>query len=317
MHGQRDGLWRIFHPNGVLAEEAHYDHGKLHGSRRRFFESGRRSLDANYEHGVPTGAWTAFYDRESPNVALTVPLQGGREQQRVSGFLPSGTPWSPDLKLAACQPETECRSSLALLDLDALPPVLPEPCPLGDTQGHGRSASANRFPPILQAARNAWPKADPGTSSLAPMGCVESIRISCATDLDGEPGAEVLAEIAYHAYQPDCAAARRNGVSVTVAVVALSPGRAGAPWSARGLLGFRGFDAPGIESPPLFELSGFVRLPSGEAAVRALESTDGGDCSGGRVDQILLFDRGNWAVVAARTITACNQLAEPDETDHF
>lgn len=318
LHGARQGLWRAFHLNGTLAEETGYDHGELHGLRRRFFESGRMSLETRYDHGAASGTWNAFYDREPPNLALTVALERGREQQAVRGFLPDGTPWKAAPSHGSCQQNGGCASALALLDLDALPPVLPEPCPLGGAQGHERNVAESQFASILKAARNAWPKSDPAlTSSLAPMGCVDGIRISCATDLDGEPGSEVLAEIAYRVYQPDCVSAHRNSVTPTRAIVALSPPNARSAWSARGLLGYRAFDAPGIEAPPSLEVVGIVLLPSGEAAVRARESTDAGDCSGGRIDQVLLFGNGTWSVVTARTITACNERAEPDDADPF
>jgi hypothetical protein len=51
--------------------------------------------------------------------------------------------------------------------------------------------------------------------------------------------------------------------------------------------------------------------------VRAREFTDAGDCGGGVVDQLLLLGNDKWSVVAARTINACNQAKEPEETDDF
>ena len=51
--------------------------------------------------------------------------------------------------------------------------------------------------------------------------------------------------------------------------------------------------------------------------LRARESTDAGDCGGGVVDQLLLFADGDWRIVMARTVNACNQAKEPEETDDF
>jgi len=47
------------------------------------------------------------------------------------------------------------------------------------------------------------------------------------------------------------------------------------------------------------------------------EFTDGGDCGGSVVDQLLLLGNEGSAVAAARKINACNQAKEPEETDDF
>ena len=316
MHGAREGTWRTFHPSGALAEEARYEQGALSGLRRRFFESGRPSLEASYEHGIPSGRWRAFYDREPPNLAVTVSVAHNNELKEFNAFLPDGTPWPSNQKLANCPLATECNAPLALLDLNALPPVSPEPCPMGGAPGHARRIPPNQFTPIIEAAREAWGKPAPGTSSLAPMGCVEGIQLSCAPDLDGASGAELLAQIVYRTYRTECTSPDPNGPSSpTQAIVALSPAKAGSAWKAHGLLGYRAFNASGLEGPPTIETGGFCRLPSGETAVRARESTDAGDCSGGVVDQLLMLSKEDWTVVAAHTISACNQAKEPEETD--
>jgi MORN repeat variant len=318
VHGAREGTWRTFHPNGALAEEARYEHGALDGLRRRFFESGRPSLEASYDHGIATGRWRAFYDGEPPNLALTVSVAHGNELQELSAFLPDGMPWPSNQKLANCPVGSECNAPLALLDLNALPPVSPEPCLVGGAPGHARRVPGNQFKPIIDAAREAWGKPAPGTSSLAPMGCVEGIQLSCAPDLDGAPGSELLAQIAYRTYRTKCESPDPDGPSSpTQAIVTLSPATAGSAWKAHGLLGYRDFNASGLEGPPLIEARGFCRIPSGEIAVRARESTTAGDCSGGVVDQLLLLGKEDWTVVAAQTLNACNQDKEPEETDDF
>lgn len=320
VHGARAGVWRTFHPSGALAEEAHYERGALHGSRRRFFESGRPSLEANYNHGVASGSWQAFYDCEPPNLALTASVALGKALQEVAAFTPDGAPWPINRKLANCPVEAECNAPLALLDLNALPAVFPEPCPMGGASGHARRAPANQFRPIIVAAREAWGKPDPETpSSLAPTGCVEAIRLSCAPDLDGAPGAELLAEIQYYIYRPECSSPEPNGLSwsSSLAIVALSPAKAGSGWKAHGLLGYRAFSALGVESGALIETAGFRRMPSGETAVRVRASTDAGDCGGRVVDQLILPANDDWRVVAARTINECNQAKEPEDTDDF
>jgi hypothetical protein len=313
--GLREGLWREFHSNGALSEEAHYEHGKMHALRYRFFASGRKSLEANYEHGVPTGEWIAFYDRDPPNLALTANLRDGREEREVTGLLPDGTAWKSEPKVDACSDGT-CRSPLDLLDLEALPPLLPEPC----AWGLGRNVPANELAPLVEAARHAWPKEEPGgTTSLGPAGCVERVRLSCAPNLDEEAGAEVLAEIRYRIYQADCTSASAREVSSTIAVVALSPPNASSrTWSERALIGYYRFDAPGVEQPSSLERGpSFVRLPNGEAALRVLASSDGGDCMGRRVDEIVVLRNGHAVTIKSRTLTEGNQRAEPEETDLF
>ena len=319
VHGARVGIWRTFHRSGALAEEAHYDHGALHGPRHRFFESGRPSLDANYNHGLATGSWRAFYDREPPNLALTAAVVHGKELQEFAAFTPDGAPWPSNRKLANCSVGTECSAPLALLDLNALPGVFPEPCPMGGASGRARSVPANQFSPIIVAARKAWDRPGAEIPSLAPAGCVEAIRLSCAPDLDGAPGAELLAEIQYYIYRTGCSSPEPNGLSwsPSLAIVALSPAKAGSGWKEHGLLGYRAFSAAGIEGGASMGIAGFYRLPSGETAVRARESLDAGDCGGGVFDHLLLPANDDWRVVAARTVDECNQGKEPEETDDF
>ncbi len=148
---------------------------------------------------------------------------------------------------------------------------------------------------------------------------MEAIRLSCAPDLDGAPGAELLAEIEYYIYRTECSSPEPNGLSwsSSLAIVALSPAKAGSDWKAHGLLGYRAFDASGIEGGARLEIAGFSRMPSGETAVRARALTDAGDCGGGVVDQLLLLSSDDWRVVAARTVNGCNQAKEPEETDDF
>ncbi|HWA75612.1 MAG TPA: hypothetical protein VG937_24925 [Polyangiaceae bacterium] len=305
--GKRHGDWRAFHPNGTTAEISHYAEGKLHGARQRFFASGRSALQASYENGVPSGKWSAYYDKEAPRLALELTLQKGRETAPVSGFLPDGQPFTPQQELEQCSEGAPCSSPLQSLDIEALPPLLPEPCRSG-------RVSRAAWPPIVEAARQAFAE-DP---SFAPSGCVDDIALSCATDLDGLAGAEVLAEIAYRMYQPSCAEARRNSVSATRAIVALSPqGNAPPTFLGRALLGYRSFDAPGVEAGTSIEVESFVRLPSGEAAVRTRASTDAGDCGGGRSIRIELLRAGRFRSVALYALNPCNGLAEPAEDDPF
>ena len=255
-------------------------------------------------------------------LALSVCALACRTPPRAGAQAPSGAkvgtsvPQSgAGLPVASARSRVEEPLAQATLDPEALPALLPEACPWG----RGRNVPANQRAPVLQALRDAWPKVEPPTPSLGPVGCVESIKLSCAPNLDDAAGAEVLAEVQYRIYQADCASASAKQVSPTTAVVALSPSKSGSPaWGSRGLIGYRSFDALGIEGTSHIEGDiGFVRLPNGEAAVRLLVSTDGGDCSGRRVDHIVLLRDGAWSTVTSRTINECNQEPEPEDADSF
>jgi hypothetical protein len=83
------------------------------------------------------------------------------------------------------------------------------------------------------------------------------------------------------------------------------------------LLGYRNVDAIGVEFGTYIDIKGFVRLPTGDAAVRTPVSIDAGDCGGGRREEIQLLRENRFVVVAFREITACNEAEEPDENDPF
>lgn len=314
-HDEPLGDWREFHPNGARAEEAHYEQGKLHGARRRFFADGKQSLDASYDQGAPAGTWSAFYDADSPRVALTVRFQHGREEE-IAGFLPDGSAWPMD-HAGTCG--KECEAALERIDLDAFPPVLAAPCSAGVTSTAPNQGAADPAGPVMKAARGAW--SDGGldnVNSFVPRGCIDRVKLSCAPDLDGAAGSELLAEIAYRVYEPDCAGARRQGVSASHAIIVLSPPEpVSKAWHARGLLGYEGLDAPGVESGSYVRVDGFVRLPSGRAAIRIHETLDAGDCGGAVNDGIVLFENDDWVRVKTRTITECNQPLVPDFSDPF
>ena len=142
---------------------------------------------------------------------------------------------------------------------------------------------------------------------MAPIGCIEQVSISCATDLDGDASAEVIAEIRYLAGTDECAAARRRGVTSTRALLAFVPPSPGsAAWRLLGLIGYNGFDVAGVESPAATKLSGFVRLPDGRTALRVTRENDGADCSGQRTVDLLAAPDGKLTQIATRELRACN-----------
>jgi antitoxin component YwqK of YwqJK toxin-antitoxin module len=51
--GQRDSLWIRYHPNGKVAESAHYVGGVLHGEQAFFDLEGKVTQRIRYEHGYP------------------------------------------------------------------------------------------------------------------------------------------------------------------------------------------------------------------------------------------------------------------------
>ena len=301
--GQRHGRWRAYHPNGKLADESSYDAGKLHGPRRRFFASGKPALEATYHEGVPVGAWTAYYDNGRRALAVTFPAAS------VAGFRPDGKPWPAGAKIQTCEGQSACKSALERMDLDSLPPVIPEPtCPRA-----GKLPRAS-WKPVLGAARRAWA----GEGDYTPH-CVREITVRCAPDLDAAAGAEVLAEIEYRILiggARDCETKDSNGVWEMTGLVALSPpGPGRTDWTARGLIGYPHFTADngGTETSVLR----FVRLPSGETALHTSLYSDPGDCGPGTDESIVVLRDGKWAHVAGRTIHACSRPDEPEEWDVF
>jgi hypothetical protein len=100
--------------------------------------------------------------------------------------------------------------------------------------------------------------------------------------LDGKPGTEILAEIAYRLVQdgvteterplsPSCASAQRVPQTVIVALSPPTPARR--EWLSLGIVGFavRGVGEGGT----VIRLKRFVRLPGGTIAVHARAFTEG------------------------------------------
>ncbi len=188
------------------------------------------------------------------------------------------------------------------LDPLALPSVKPAPCAAVGRGKVRRVLSATERAPLLEAAQAAW-----DADYTAPIGCVEQVSISCATDLDGKAGNEVVGEIRYIAGTEPCAAARSRRVTSTRALLAFVPPTPdSAGWRLLGLIGYDGFDVPGVESPATTKLSGFVRLPDGRTALRVNRANDGADCSGQRTVDLLAAPDGKLVEIATRELRACN-----------
>ncbi|MDQ2643874.1 MAG: hypothetical protein M3020_08680 [Myxococcota bacterium] len=180
----------------------------------------------------------------------------------------------------------------------------PAPCAAVGRGKVRRVLSATERAPLLEAARAAW---DPEADWMAPSGCVEQVSISCATDLDGKAGDEVVGEIRYIAGTEPCAAARSRRVTSTRALLAFVPPTPdSAGWRLLGLIGYDGFEVPGEESPATTQLAGFVRLPDGRTALRVTRANDGGDCSGQRLVDLLTATDGKLTEIASRELRACN-----------
>ena len=307
--GKRQGRWREFFPSGRMAEEAVYEDGKLHGSRRRLFDTGKPALEARYEHGAPVGAWTAYYDNGRPAMKLTFP--GGTGER----FLPSGEPWPKGEKLESCAGRLKCASRLEQMDFDSLPPAITGACPHGDPKW--RAWSRGAWKPLLAGARRIWTEAE--GNEYSPRSCVESVAVSCAPDLDGDGGDEVLATISYRILlngEQRCHAKDSNGYWDMTALVALSPPAAGASeWVPKGLVGYPRFTADngGAET----EVTGFVRLPSGEVGLRVDRTLGGGDCDREESRGILVLRGREWEPVFDQTIVACGEPVEPEERDVY
>lgn len=73
----KEGLYRKFHLNGNLQQEAHYMRDTLHGERRFFYENGVVETVEHLRNGTYDGKFQHFY----PNGVLQL------EQQYVNGAL--------------------------------------------------------------------------------------------------------------------------------------------------------------------------------------------------------------------------------------
>jgi hypothetical protein len=305
--GERQGRWRFFHPSGRLAEEADYQGGKLHGPRRRLFDDGKKALEARYEKGSPAGSWTTYYDNGRVAMALTFPDGSGER------FLPDGKPWPKGEKIASCQGRLKCTSPLEQMDLDSLPPVIPGACP----QGGGKIGRAAK--PLLAGIRPAWGEA--GENEYTPGRCIDNVSASCAPDIDGDGGDEVLAQISYRIPMGDAQGCRYKGSeggywNMTALVMVTPPAPGSTEWTPKGLIGYRRFDAE--DGGATTDVTGFVRLPSGEVGVRAESSFSGGDCDQKDSNEILVPRGGQrWEVAVKKTIVECGEPEEPEEGDVF
>lgn len=165
----------------------------------------------------------------------------------------------------------------------------------------------------------AWPTDAGGGAIPGPGACVDSIRLACARDVDGDASAEVLAEVAYRIVfgsQRDCRAKSSEPSWSMNAIVALSPPTSGQPgWQAKGVVAYPQCNAdvcPGSDT-----LVGFVMLPSGETAVRVSIDSGGGDCAETEYEDIRMLAHGAWKTLARRTTRACDGTREPEENDVY
>jgi hypothetical protein len=308
---RQQGVWRTFHHNGTLAEESTWEAGTRHGPRRRFFDNGKPALDARYRRGMPTGPWTTYYDSGQPAMTATFSANGSASES----FLPDGSVWPPSRKLEANADGSVAASSpLQHLDIASLPPELPKACPEGG-KSRGRSLPLRTWKPVLAAAV----KASQPDAEYSPNGCPQTVRVSCAPDLDGDGTAEVLAEIEHRVLlneKTDCHTKASNDVWEITSVVALSPPGVGRPgWAPKGLIGYKRYDAG--EGGATISLEGFVRLPSGEIAIAVRYHWGGGDCDGGESEALLVLRAGRWVAAARKTLQECNQSEEPEAGDVF
>lgn len=184
-------------------------------------------------------------------------------------------------------------SGVEHLDLDSLPTVTPETCSGG---GHGRFIARPRslWKPILDVVRRGWPEDEP----YPPRTCVTAVRTLCGPDLDGSPGAELLAELSYRVPQegisetsdplhPACGSNDR--VDQTV-VIALSPSAPGdGSWKLLGAVGFSVRSAG--EGGTVIRFKRFVRLPDGSTGLYARALTVGFTAQD---DVILVHPKDGW-----------------------
>jgi len=248
-----------------------------------------------------------FHDRATAAFGiLCVVVSLGCRSKSTEGKRPNAAPSSAPSVSASPVASSSAPASApvdgpAQLDPTALPEVHAHCAAVGRGKVR-RVLPASERKPLLEAARTAWDE-----DSMAPIGCVEQVSISCAPDLDGDGKAEIVGEIRYLAGTEECTAARRRGLSSTYALLAfVPPGPDAAAWRLLGLIGYSRFDVRGVESPAMSKLTGFVRLPDGRAALRVERANDGADCAGQRTVDLLGASDGGLQQVATKELRACN-----------
>jgi antitoxin component YwqK of YwqJK toxin-antitoxin module len=75
--GTRQGLWRIWYANGVLASELEYDQGLPNGKSIDYWETGTVKSSGHFVAGMRSGLWYK-YD-ENAALILTTQYKNGRE----------------------------------------------------------------------------------------------------------------------------------------------------------------------------------------------------------------------------------------------
>ncbi len=310
VQGQRQSRHRMYHPTGAIAEDATYNQGRLDGTRRRGFDDGKAALEATYSNGIPHGIWTTFYDNGQR--ALVMTFRNGKVIGSVQGFSLDGKPWPAGALHEACR--YSCASELGHLDLESLPPIPPEPC------RQGVVGTANAWPrsvirPLVRASR----KAIDETVGCSPANCADSVAISCAPDLDGKPGGEILAVIACRVPLPcpDCGADANREYAALAANVILSPPAPGRPsWIEHGFVSCR--ENSSFEGDPQSKVQGYLRLPDGEVAISTLHSAASSDDGRERCSQSLYSLRqGKWQEVMSGESQLCAEEGLPEEPEEF
>jgi hypothetical protein len=310
--GKRNGRWLSYHASGAAREEAEYADDMLFGARRRWFDNGKVALDSSYQRGLPEGPWRTFYDNGQLAVALS--FRAGIPELlpgTPSGFSPEGKPWPP----GSPHSPSPTASRLSQLDMESLPPVNAPPCSLSTYARNGLARSA--WGPILTGVKSAFLPDRGGGAIIGPSQCVDRVALSCAPDLDGVTGDEVLAEVSYHVPMGGrgCHQHRSEAWDMRV-VVALSPPTATRKtFEPRGIVGYPVCNSdvcPGHDTP-----TGFVRLPSGENAIRMAIVSGAGDCGHTERDEIRTLHGSEWVSVAEKTTRTCDTSAEPEENDVY
>ena len=52
-NGQPHGVWIIFHPNGALMHEVHFEYGLKHGAEKWYYENEQLKSEQNFSYGKP------------------------------------------------------------------------------------------------------------------------------------------------------------------------------------------------------------------------------------------------------------------------
>ncbi|TVR39223.1 MAG: toxin-antitoxin system YwqK family antitoxin [Cryomorphaceae bacterium] len=66
LNGAKEGVWRVYHPNGNLQKEGIIENGLEHGRYREWYANGQLKYEYHYNAGKKVGKWLSWYEDGTP-----------------------------------------------------------------------------------------------------------------------------------------------------------------------------------------------------------------------------------------------------------